>query len=181
SKRSAIRSGTSLNKSPVGVCIPFSTASIPSSILNNSRKGIQHAVTTSQAARAPSEDTSPDAISPTAPMRANSTEPMDTRFGVSFAAYIASASLAAQVVERCGITRRSVPCGRVGSEIAPHWCQVVGSCTSVGVALCLNLDIPYPCDLGAGRRCYLHMFSMALLPHGVAPKPQCFLLCRTYG
>src|SRR5699024_5009378 len=126
---------TSLHKSPVGVCTPVSADSIPQSIFDNSRKGIQHAVTTSQAARAPSEDTSPDAISPTAPMRANSTEPMDTRFGVSFAAYIASASLAAHVVERCGITRRSVPCGGVGSDMAPHWCQVVGYCTSVGVEL----------------------------------------------
>src|SRR5699024_12864810 len=150
----AIRSGTSLNKSPVGVCIPFSTASIPSSILNNSRKGIQHAVTTSQAARAPSEDTSPDAISPTAPMRANSTEPMDTRFGVSFAAYIASASLAAQVVERCGSTRRSVPCGGVGSDMAPHWCQGVGYCPSVGVEVGGNLDVRDHCGQGGCSRCY---------------------------
>src|SRR5690625_3954361 len=114
-----------MKSSPLGVCIPFSTANIPSSILNNNGNGIHTTATSNQAARAPSEVTRTDPISPRAPMSANTSAQTETRFGVSRTVTITSASLVAHVVLRCGIALRSVPSGVVGSDIRPLGRSVV--------------------------------------------------------
>src|SRR5699024_9127209 len=109
-RKSAIRSGNSLNKSPVGLCIPFSTASMPSNMLHNNRSGIHTTTSANHPIRAPGPAPALN-TRPTAPTSANSAEITEIWLGVSRKRHKTSALLAAHDELRCGMFLRCSPSG----------------------------------------------------------------------